>query len=63
MTGFICADEVELVDAAGRIGEIDRQACRAAVEKRFSLQRVVDEHVAVFRRTIEGEIGPRSRAS
>lgn len=63
VTGYICADEVELVDAAGRIGEIDRRACRAAVEKRFSLQRVVDEHLEVFRRTIEGEIGPRNRAS
>ena len=60
ITGFICADEPELVAAVGRIGEIDRRACRRAVEERFSLQRVVAQHVEVFERAVRGEIGARA---
>jgi glycosyltransferase involved in cell wall biosynthesis len=56
-TGFICADEPELVEAVGRVNAIDRERCRHAVETRFSRSRMVDEHVAVFERAIAGEIG------
>ena len=47
-TGFLCADEAEMVDAVRRIGEIDRRACRAVVENYFSTTRMVDEHVKLF---------------
>ena len=59
VNGFICADEPELVEAVGRIGEIDRSRCRRAVEERFSLRRMVDEHIDVFQRAVNGEIGAR----
>jgi len=47
-TGFVCADEAEMADAISRLGEIDRHACRAAVEGHFSAQRMVDDHLTLF---------------
>jgi glycosyltransferase involved in cell wall biosynthesis len=49
-TGFLCADEASMADAVSRIGEIDRSACRAAVEGYFSTERMVADHVALFER-------------
>jgi glycosyltransferase involved in cell wall biosynthesis len=48
LTGFLRADHDGLVDAARRVGEIDRAACRAAVVDRFSTGRMVDDHVALY---------------
>jgi glycosyltransferase involved in cell wall biosynthesis len=55
VTGFVCASESALVDAVGRVDEIDRRACRAAVEGHFSLRRMVDDHVELYRRVASGE--------
>ena len=37
------------VDAIGRIGEIDRAACRAAVSERFSVNRMADRYLDLYR--------------
>ena len=47
-TGFLCKSVDECVAAVGRIGEIDRQACREHVEAYFSLKRMVDDYEAVY---------------
>jgi len=47
-TGFHCNDEAEMAEAIGRIGQIDRRACRSAVETYFSVERMVAEHVEFF---------------
>ena len=47
-TGFLCADEAEMIAAVHRIDEIDRTDCRAAVEGYFSAERMVAEHVELF---------------
>jgi glycosyltransferase involved in cell wall biosynthesis len=47
-TGFVCDDEAEMIDAIGRIDEIDRADCRASVEGYFSTKRMVDEHIELF---------------
>jgi len=47
-TGFLCADEAEMIDAIGRIDQIDRADCRAAVKGYFSAGRMVDEHIELF---------------
>jgi glycosyltransferase involved in cell wall biosynthesis len=51
-TGFLCADEADMVDAVRRIHEIDRRACRAAVEGYFSTRRMVDEHVELYEQMV-----------
>lgn len=47
-TGFLCDDIADLAESIGRIDDIDRADCRAAVEGYFSTERMVREHVEVF---------------
>jgi glycosyltransferase involved in cell wall biosynthesis len=51
VTGFLGSED-ELVAAAGRLGELDRTACRAAVAERFSTTRMVEEHLDLFSRIL-----------
>jgi aminoglycoside phosphotransferase (APT) family kinase protein len=50
--GFIRSDEAGLVDALGRVHKIDRTACRRHVGQRFSVERMVDKHVALYEQAI-----------
>jgi len=49
VTGFICDDETDMIDAIGRIDEIDRARCRQVAEERFSPRRMADDYVEVYR--------------
>jgi glycosyltransferase involved in cell wall biosynthesis len=51
VTGFLGSED-DLVAAAGRLGELDRGACRAAVAERFSTARMVGEHLDLFSRIL-----------
>lgn len=51
-TGFLCADEAEMVAAVARLGEIDRQACRIAAEARFGMARMAEEHVRLYEQVL-----------
>jgi glycosyltransferase involved in cell wall biosynthesis len=48
VTGFLCADHAALVKAVGRVEELDRRNCRAAVADYFSTERMVAEHIGVY---------------
>ncbi len=48
VTGMLCRDETEMAEAIVSAGEINRAACRAAVEGYFSMDRVVAEHLELF---------------
>jgi glycosyltransferase involved in cell wall biosynthesis len=48
VAGFVCGDVDGLVAAVGRIGEINRAACRARVEQLFSDAVVVESYQAVY---------------
>lgn len=48
-TGFVVGAPEELAGALARIGEIDRRACRADFEARFTLDRMVAGHLAAYR--------------
>ena len=52
VTGFLVDTFDEAVAAIGRLGEIDRRACRAAVEQRFTVERMADQYLALYRRTL-----------
>ena len=54
-TGYLCRDEEEMIRAIDRVAEIDRDACRDAAERRFSLQRMAREHERFYRRMLERE--------
>ena len=53
-TGFLCRDEQDMVDAIGRLDQIDRADCRAAVEGYFSTERMVREHIELFEEVLAG---------
>ncbi len=53
-SGFLCRDEAEMVEAIGRLDEIDRAGCRATVENYFSTDRMVREHLELFEKIIAG---------
>jgi glycosyltransferase involved in cell wall biosynthesis len=49
-TGFVCDDDDDVLLALRRIDRIDRAACRAHVEARFTVERMTDDYEAVYRR-------------
>ncbi len=49
-SGFLCADEAEMVAALRRVPELDRDECRARVEERFSADRMVRDHLELYQR-------------
>ena len=52
VTGFLVDTFEEAVAAIGRIGEIDRKACRRAVEDRFTVARMADKYLALYERIL-----------
>jgi len=52
VVGYLRSDERGLVDALGHVHEIDRAACRRRVEGHFSVERMVEKHVAVYEQAI-----------
>jgi glycosyltransferase involved in cell wall biosynthesis len=54
VTGFLVDGFDEAVAAIGRIGEIDRAACRKAAVERFGVDRMADEYLALYRSILDG---------
>jgi glycosyltransferase involved in cell wall biosynthesis len=54
VTGFLVKSLDEAVDAVGRMGEIDRAACRAAVSARFTVDRMADRYLELYRLHLDG---------
>lgn len=54
VTGFVCEDERAMAEAIPKAGDLDRSACRAAVEGYFSMERCVKEHLELFEELIKG---------
>jgi glycosyltransferase involved in cell wall biosynthesis len=48
VTGFLCPDDDAFVAAIGRVSSIDRSACRAAAEERFSGERMTRDHLDLY---------------
>jgi hypothetical protein len=43
----------------GRLGRIDRHACRRAVKERFSMARLAEDHLALYERVLADRAVPR----
>ena len=54
VTGFLVDGFDEALAAVGRLGEIDRRACRRAVEERFTVGRMADAYLALYERILSG---------
>ena len=55
ITGFLVHDQASLDRALERVGELDRGVCRRAAETRFSAERMVADHVALYERLLAHE--------
>jgi glycosyltransferase involved in cell wall biosynthesis len=51
-TGFLCGSDADMVAGLARLGEIDRAACRASASARFSADRMVEDHLALYQRLV-----------
>jgi len=52
VTGFLVDSFDEAVAAIERVGEIDRAACRRAVAERFTVDRMADRYLELYRSLI-----------
>jgi glycosyltransferase involved in cell wall biosynthesis len=52
-TGFVCLSESDLVKAVQWSGELDRRVCRSVAVKRFSLSRMVGDHLNFYQAVTE----------
>ena len=58
VTGFICSDEDELVDAVRHLPEVDRLGCRREAERRFSPAAMTDGYEHVYQHLMRGGTRP-----
>jgi glycosyltransferase involved in cell wall biosynthesis len=52
VTGFLVDTVEEAIAAIGQIGDLDRAACREAVEARFTVDRMAERYLALYRRLV-----------
>jgi glycosyltransferase involved in cell wall biosynthesis len=50
VTGFICDELEQAIDATRRASMLDRRACRRAFERRFTARRMAEEYIQLYRR-------------
>jgi hypothetical protein len=62
VTGFLVNSFDEAVAAIGRIGEIDRAACRKAATTRFGVDRMAENYIALYEDLIR-KASPRTPKS
>lgn len=48
VTGFLCHDEADMIDAVSKLDSIQRSACREACESRFSAETMADRYLDVY---------------
>jgi glycosyltransferase involved in cell wall biosynthesis len=54
--GYLVSDVDEAVVAVGACGSLDRRAVRASVERRFDVERMVDQYLEVYQRVVADHV-------
>lgn len=54
VTGYLVDTFEEAVEAIERLAQIDRRACRRSVEERFTVGRMADDYLSLYRRLLGG---------
>ncbi len=49
VTGFVCETDEEMVAAIQKVQQLDRGACRRAFTERFSVQRMAQDYLAMYK--------------
>lgn len=60
VSGFISETLDEMVASVAELGSIDRRACRAAFDRRFTAKRMVTDYLKIYEELVQG---PRAVAS
>jgi glycosyltransferase involved in cell wall biosynthesis len=55
VTGYLCDHAEDMGEMLGRVDELDRAACRKAVDDYFCTDRMVEEHLALYEQVVAGE--------
>jgi glycosyltransferase involved in cell wall biosynthesis len=55
VTGFLCRSADEMAAALGRVGELDRAACRDRAAERFPVSRMTRSYQELYERVLDGE--------
>lgn len=65
VTGIVTppGDAAAMAEAIGRVGAIDRAACRAAAVRRFPVERTTDAYAALYNRLIAATARPLARST
>jgi glycosyltransferase involved in cell wall biosynthesis len=53
-TGFLVDGAEQAAAAVEKLSSLDRATCRAIAERRFSMQRMVADYVAVYEQVLRG---------
>ncbi|MEO6821666.1 MAG: glycosyltransferase family 4 protein, partial [Candidatus Nanopelagicales bacterium] len=61
-SGFLCADEGDMVEALRHVADLDRADCRARVDVSFSAEHMVRAHLDLYRRRLSMD-GAGTRAA
>jgi glycosyltransferase involved in cell wall biosynthesis len=54
VTGFLVDDAAQAADAVRSVPALDRATCRAVAERRFGVDRMVQDYVAVYDQILRG---------
>lgn len=60
-TGFLCNSVEDCIEAIAHIPKIDRHYCRQSVERRFSINSMVDGYESVYHQLLAERIGKNGR--
>lgn len=60
VTGFVVDSEEQMVEAIGRVSEINPLECRVRVEREFSAERMADEYEVLYERVIAESAVPKA---
>ncbi len=53
ITGFLVKNATEMVTAIPRVKDLDRRQCHKLVEKRFSVDRMVEDYIRIYEKILE----------
>lgn len=54
VSGFLVESDSQAVEAISRLGTLDRRRIREAFERRFTVRRMAEEYVSIYRRLVKG---------
>lgn len=59
VNGFLVNNQAEAIEAIAKVGSLDRAAVRRSVERRFHVDRMADDYLALYRRILSEAKAPR----